>query len=916
MLLKTSCRKPQEGRVFLHSGPACGLPPGTWLATVRTGCWTRWATGLIQQALLMFLILGRDVMGAQGKIYVVTRQQIGREKEAILRGAETNRVESVNQPQVTIATTSRPAEGDKLYQVVSDNDEADQFREELQKDISLKQIKEQALTQQIPFTDKLRNQVVCENGILYRLWMPAERKDECEPVKQLIVPSKYRTRLLEVAHDVPCAGHLGIKKTKRRLAAHYYWPNISKDVKQHCLSCGICQKVGKSGVKTKAPLKPLPIIGQPFYRVGIDLVGPFSKSTRHGKKYLLVVVDFATRYPDAEALRSVEAPVVAEALLKIFMRLGFPHEVLTDQGSVFMGEVMQCMWKCCGLKHLKTTTYHPATNGLTERFNGVLKGMIRSYVQDHPQDWDERLGCFLFAYREVPQESTGFSPFELMFTRKVRGPLELLKNSWEGTLGEYKTSVVDFVLEFRNKLTSVMEVVKKNLGQAQQKQSYWYDRTARERVYDVGDMVMAFIPRKHDKLQANWEGPYTIRERLDTVTYVITTDQLNKSKVVHVNMLKPYHTRDAQVLQVTLFPEGSGPELPDLVQESKDKGGVDQVEWSEEVKEEVKEEILRVLKTYRNLFSNKPGRTSIVIHSIDTGDHAPIRSVPYRVNGKVLNEIKKEVEDMLELGVIRESISPWASSIVLVPKKDGTTRFCIDYRLINKITVPDAYPMPRVDAVLELLGAATIISTLDLCKGFWQMELDEQSRAKTAFSTPDGLYEFVTLPMGLRNSPSSFQRLIDTVLRGMSDFAVAYIDDVAIFSKSVPEHVQHLTTVLEALRKAGLTIKAKKCQFGLKEVIYLGHKVGSGKITPLWSKVEAIQVWPIPLTNKQVRAFLGVAGFYRKFVRNFGEIATVMRPSLALPVRFLPARGYCLSLGTTRDSTSPDRTLLWFTYPL
>ncbi|KYO18853.1 hypothetical protein Y1Q_0009260 [Alligator mississippiensis] len=173
--------------------------------------------------------------------------------------------------------------------------------------------------------------------------------------------------------------------------------------------------MGKSGDKRKAPLQPLAIIDQLLQRVGIDIVGPLRHKTHRGKKYILTLVDFATRYPEAIALTSIEAPVVADALTKIFFQLGFPSEILTNRGGNFLVEVMKCLWECCGVKHLKTTAYHPQTNGLIERFNGTLKGMLMAYVDSDPNDWDEKLPHLLFAYQEVPQESTGFSPFELMF---------------------------------------------------------------------------------------------------------------------------------------------------------------------------------------------------------------------------------------------------------------------------------------------------------------------------------------------------------------------------------------------------------------------------------------------------------------------------------------------------------------------
>uniref|UniRef100_K7EYV5 ribonuclease H n=1 Tax=Pelodiscus sinensis TaxID=13735 RepID=K7EYV5_PELSI len=241
--------------------------------------------------------------------------------------------------------------------------------------------------------------------------------------------------------------------------------------------------------------------------------------------------------------------------------------------------------------------------------------------------------------------------------------------------------------------------------------------------------------------------------------------------------------------------------------------------------------------------------------------------------GKTVQDLEREVQDMLALGVIQPSSSPWASPVLLVPKKDGSIRFCVDYRKLNAITVSDAYSMPRPDELLDKLGGARYLTTLDLTKGYWQVPLDQEARLKSAFITPLGLYEFLVLPFGLKGAPATFQRLVDQLLRGMENCALAYIDDICVFSQSWEDHVAHVSQVLDRLREAGLTVKAGKCKVGMAEVSYLGHKVGSGCLKPEPAKVEAIRDWPVPQTKKQVQAFIGMAGYYRRFVPNFSSIA-------------------------------------------
>ncbi|CAM4550039.1 unnamed protein product [Caretta caretta] len=319
---------------------------------------------------------------------------------------------------------------------------------------------------------------------------------------------------------------------------------------------------------------------------------------------------------------------------------------------------------------------------------------------------------------------------------------------------------------------------------------------------------------------------------------------------------------------------GDDAEWPEGVYyEGKCAGGVEEVNLSMTLGRMQRQQIQELCTSYAPTFSATPGLTERAYHSIDTGNAHPIRVQPYRVSPQAKTAIEREIQDMLQMGVIRPSESAWASPVVLVPKPDGEIRFCVDYRKLNAVTRPDNYPMPRTDELLEKLGRAQFISTLDLTKGYWQVPLDESAKERSAFITHLGLYEFNVLPFGLRNAPATFQRLVDGLLAGLGEYAVAYLDDVAIFLDSWADHLEHLQKVLERIREAGLTVKAKKCQIGLNRVTYLGHQVGQGTISPLQAKVDAIQKWPVPKSKKQVQSFLGLAGYYRRFVPHYSQIA-------------------------------------------
>ena len=281
---------------------------------------------------------------------------------------------------------------------------------------------------------------------------------------------------------------------------------------------------------------------------------------------------------------------------------------------------------------------------------------------------------------------------------------------------------------------------------------------------------------------------------------------------------------------------------------------------------------------YRDVFAfsdNQLGRTSLVQHTIDTGDAMPIKQRPYRTTPENKQEIDRQVDDMLQRGIIQESVSPWSSPVVLVKKKDGEMRFCIDFRSVNKITKKDSFPMPLVADTLDALSGTQYFSTLDLKSGYWQIELHPSAREKTAFVTHNGLYEFLVMPFGLTNSGASFNRLMGHILRGLEyRFALIYIDDIIIFSRSVEEHLVHLEEVFRRLREANVKLNPKKCSFVKQKVEYLGHVVTPDGVMPNPEKVRIVRDFPAPKNLKELRIFMGLANYYRRFVKGFAHIAS------------------------------------------
>jgi transposase InsO family protein len=271
------------------------------------------------------------------------------------------------------------------------------------------------------------------------------------------------------------------------------------------------------------------------------------------------------------------------------------------------------------------------------------------------------------------------------------------------------------------------------------------------------------------------------------------------------------------------------------------------------------------------------GRTDLVEHEIDVGDNRPVRMAPRRIPLHKIDVVEKAIAEMEDKGVIRPSNSPWSAPIVIVQKKDGTARFCVDYRNLNECTKKDAYPIPRIEDNLDALEGAKWFSTLDLASGYWQVAVAEKDREKTAFTTKFGLYEFNVLPFGLCNGPATFQRLMEQVLRGLQwKSLVLYLDDIIVFSQTFEEHLIRLQEVLGRLRNAGLKLKPMKCQFFQGQVSFLGHIIDAQGIHTDPDKVRQIKNWATPENLTEVRIFLGLTSYYRRFVKEYARIASPM----------------------------------------
>ena len=663
-----------------------------------------------------------------------------------------------------------------------------------------------------------------------------------------------------MAHSNVLAGHFGVKKTFSRISSKFLWPRMWTEVKQYVRTCAGCQRASRKDF-ARAPLQPLQSEVEPFAKVAFDLVGPLPK-TSSGFRFILTAMCLFTKFPAAVALKKVDNETVIEAMFEIFSNFGLPKVLLTDQGSVFTSKMTKAICKRFDISKIQTSPYHPQSDGALERWYACLKGMLKRSQCDLKY-WDKELKYLLFAYRSTPHCVTGFSPFTLMFGREVKGPLDMLRDSW--LQGDCENvNVCEWLVCVQAKMNEMSELVSDREKVAKANMKKYYDRTAKVKKFVVGDMVLVWKPGIHAKMGASWEGPFEIDQKVSPVNYKINVPgNPLQSKILHCNLLKKWSTTATKVHRVAIVQEEDG--------EEDFSSGVTLSSQDFVPSEQQKIQLENLLKKNSDILHPVPGRTKELKLAINTGSAEAVRAHPYMIPPKWQAQVKDQIDNLLDLGIIRPSTSPWSSPVVTVKKKDGGVRLCVDYRAVNLITLPDPYLMPLIEEILDNLASANFISKIDLTKGFHQIPIVNEDIPKTAFCTPWGKFEYLVMPFGLRNGPAVFHRLMDRLLHSDLEFSRDYIDDIVIFSATWEEHCKHIECVLDRLRKAGLTANVGKCQWAQTECEFLRHVVGRGKVRPADLKVKNVRDFNIPRTKKQVKQFLGLTGYYRKFNKDFAE---------------------------------------------
>ncbi|CAM4523472.1 unnamed protein product [Leuciscus chuanchicus] len=611
---------------------------------------------------------------------------------------------------------------------------------------------------------------------------------------------------------------------------------------------GTCQIVGKPNqVVPPAPLHPIPAVGEPFEHVIVDCIGPLPR-TKLGNQFLLTVMCVSTRFPEAVPLRNITAPAVTKSLIKFF---GLPKVVQTDQGTNFLSKIFRQTMQELGISHSVSSAYHPESQGALERWHQTLKSTLKKFCYDTERDWDEGVPYVLFAVRNAKQESLGFSPTELVFGHSVRGPLKVLKEQLVSR-SLPKVNVLDFVSRNRERLHRATSLAKKALALSQEGMKQRFDRKTVEREFKPGEQVLVLLPVLGAALTARFSGPYVVENKVSETDYIIhTPDRKRKKRLCHVNMLKSYHSREVAQGKQEETPETTAPgeNVASLVCDRAEpddglaglgeghQGGrlpnsgllSDLEAHLSYLSPDQRDDVMLLITSHLSLFSDVPSQTTVMCHDINIGTAAPIKQHAYRCPLAKREMMKEEVDYLIRNGLARPSCSPWSSPCLLTPKSDGTLRFCTDFRKVNAVTVPDSFPLPRMEDCIDSIGPAEYITKLDLLKGYWQVPLTPRASDISAFVTPDHFMQYTVMAFGLRNAPATFQRMMHIVLGTVSNCNV-YLDDVVVYTNDWTSFMSILTEVFQRLAAASLTLNLAKCEFGKAIVTYLGKQVGHGQV--------------------------------------------------------------------------------------
>ncbi|GJP60702.1 hypothetical protein CLOP_g17914 [Closterium sp. NIES-67] len=622
----------------------------------------------------------------------------------------------------------------------------------------------------------------------------------------------------------------------------------------------------------------------------------------------------------------------------IISQHGIPTTLISDRDPKFTSKFWKELMSLLRTKLAMSSAYHPQTDGQTERLNQIVEQLLRAACKDEISKWDLHLPVLEFAYNNATHAATRQTPFFLCYGRHPLTPQKSITSATFQPAHDFITTMHQLWDRTHKRLLDIQQQQKRQANRHRNDHTITVGDQVllNTRNLDVSHLPSKLRPRFCGpflveaqvtpvtfrlRLQATWKIHNAFHVQLlkpyrDPNTIFAGRQPLPPVLVQHepeyeVESVLAHRRRRNGAVELLIRWKGYDPSEDSWVPES-DMGNarrplqdylVKQVETLARFEKDVKrtdtgflaiatevendgekasetpEKIKELLKEFQDILPDDlpnelpPYRTHQ--HEIvEEPGSKPTFRAPYRLSSTELTDMKKQIEYLLAKRLIRPSTSPYGAPVLFTPKPDGSLRMCIDYRALNKQTIKNKYPIPRIDDLLDQLRGATVFSKLDLRSGYWQIRMADNSIHKTAFRTRYGSYEYLVMPFGLTNAPATFQAEMNHILRPLLDeCVVVYLDDILIYSRHMKQHVEHLRRVFEILRRERFYVKLSKSEFALEKVQFLGHMVSAQGVHVDPKKIEAVRTWKTPENVKELQQFLGFANYYNRFVPQYAKIA-------------------------------------------
>jgi len=648
----------------------------------------------------------------------------------------------------------------------------------------------------------------------------------------------------------------------------------------------------------------MPIITEPFHTVYIDLVGPINPPSAENHQHILCGTDAATHFCFAIPLKKTDSVTIAESLLTQFDIFGHPKKIICDNGANITSDIIKQIYRVYGIRSQQIPVFCPTNNSIQERSHQVIKNVLRKLCVEQPRQWHRYIDPIMFAIRTT-ENSNGYTPFELLFGRSPRTHISVLRDLWtkQDSETEAKTTY-QYILDLRNRIEETCELAQREIAKTHLKNKRYFDKNAKLRELSAGDKVLVLSPKPRNKLEFMWKGPAEIIERKGRTWYKIKFDS-GTERVYHINMLKKFNSRDgekppdqdnSEVEEDDIEDEeevdesGVSAAVMGLIEDSDDESNdvmqcreessklecynTDQSEtWRDvqvnpDLNRWEREKVMRLLEEYQDIFSDVPTKTHLITHKIELKSDEPIFCKPYKVPVHMTEKVDKELESMLQQGIVEPSNAKYASPMVIIKKRNSDSiRICIDYTKLNNLTVVDPMPQPDVEDILAKLGNAQLFSTFDAAKGFYAIPMDPESKDYTSFVTGTNQHlRFAVMPFGLNNSPRTYGRMTSLMLKGAKNIG-SFVDDIIAYNENnIDQHLKTLRDLFSRVRQANVKLKPSKARVGYTEIQFLGSIVSEGQVRPSTESIDKILNAPRPRTKKGVRSLIGCVNWLRKYI--------------------------------------------------